>query len=190
MPNSNAPICTTSNESQRRQQRNRRNQPLGQPLPSNPFSRNPANGSSGISQRWRDIVHSFIRSMRSTASVARARKTAIMMASPTAASAAATIITKKTNIWPFTGCHWWAKVTNERLTAFSINSIDINTVIRLRLMRNPTMPRQNSRALRSRYQERGLPVDEMQWVPFSTFSPSPWRARATAPRMATGSAPM
>ena len=48
------------------------------------------------------IVHSFIRSIRSTASVARARKTAMMMASPTAASAAATIMTKKTKIWPFT----------------------------------------------------------------------------------------
>ena len=51
------------------------------------------------------LVHSFIRSMRSTASVARARKTAMMMARPTAASAAATIMTKKTKIWPFTACH-------------------------------------------------------------------------------------
>ena len=46
------------------------------------------------------VVHSFIRSIRSTASVERARKTAMMMARPTAASAAATIMTKKTKIWP------------------------------------------------------------------------------------------
>src|SRR5579875_1057820 len=43
-------------------------------------------------------VHSFIRSIRSTASVERARNTAMMMARPTAASAAATIMTKKTKI--------------------------------------------------------------------------------------------
>ncbi len=44
------------------------------------------------------LVHSFIRSMRSTANVERTRKTAMMMARPTAASAAATIMTKKTKI--------------------------------------------------------------------------------------------
>src|ERR1039458_3131758 len=100
-------------------------------------------------------VHSFIRSIRSTARVARARKTAMMMASPTAASAAATIITKKTKICPFTACHWWAKVTNERLTALSMSSMDMKTVIRLRLMRKPATPSENSTALRSRYQEMG-----------------------------------
>ncbi len=52
------------------------------------------------------LVHSFIRSIRSTDNVARARKTAMMMARPTAASAAATIMTKKTKIWPRTSCHW------------------------------------------------------------------------------------
>src|ERR1700722_15998270 len=52
------------------------------------------------------LVHSFIRSMRSTANVERTRKTAMMMARPTAASAAATIMTKKTKIWPRTSCHW------------------------------------------------------------------------------------
>ncbi len=78
---------------------------LGRREPRIPLSRNPAKGSSGISQRWRDLVHSFIRSMRSTDSVARARKTAMMMARPTAASAAATIMTKKTKICPLTACH-------------------------------------------------------------------------------------
>ena len=49
--------------------------------------------------------HSFIRSIESTFRVFRVRKIAMMMASPTAASAAATTITKNTNIWPLTSRH-------------------------------------------------------------------------------------
>src|SRR3954469_25581577 len=51
------------------------------------------------------VVHSFIRFTWSTLSVFRARKIAMMMASPTAASAAATTMTKKTKICPLTWCH-------------------------------------------------------------------------------------
>src|SRR6185369_2239267 len=116
-----------------------------------PIQQKPGEGQQRDQPEMEILVHSFIRSMRSTARVARARNTAIMMASPTAASAAATIITKKTKIWPFTWCHWWAKVTNERFTALSISSIDMNMVIRLRLIKNPTIPRQNNTALSSRY---------------------------------------
>jgi len=50
-------------------------------------------------------VRRFLGVDASEASVERARNTAMMMASPTAASAAATIMTKKTKIWPFTSCH-------------------------------------------------------------------------------------
>ena len=47
-------------------------------------------------------VHSLSKSIWSTFSVLRERKTAMMMAKPTAASAAATTMTKKTKIWPVT----------------------------------------------------------------------------------------
>src|SRR5436309_7224363 len=57
-------------------------------------------------QQWNNpkseirLVHSFSKFTRSTLRVSRARKTAIMMARPTAASAAATTMTKKTNTCP------------------------------------------------------------------------------------------
>ena len=79
---------------------------FGSLRPRIPLIRNPAKGRSGNVPKMEErSVHSFIRSIRSTASVARARKTAMMRASPTAASAAATIMTKKKNICPFTACH-------------------------------------------------------------------------------------
>src|SRR5215472_14334655 len=80
--------------------------------------------------------HSFIKSTWSTFKVLRVRKRAMIIASPTAASAAATTITKKTKICPLTWCQRCAKATKVRFTAFSISSIDINTVIMLRLIRN------------------------------------------------------
>ena len=51
------------------------------------------------------IIIAIFRS-RKTLSVLLARKIAMMMARPTAASAAATTITKKTKICPCTRCHW------------------------------------------------------------------------------------
>src|SRR5579872_4959893 len=45
-----------------------------------------------------------------------------------------------------------------RLTALSISSIDMKTVIMLRRNRNPATPSTNRIALRIRYQERGTPV--------------------------------
>jgi hypothetical protein len=101
-------------------------------------------------------VHSFIRSMESTLRVLRARKTAMMMARPTAASAAATTITKKTKIWPLTWrcpvvwLHWREKAMKARLTALSMSSIDMKTVMMLRLMRNAATPMENRMALRTR----------------------------------------
>src|SRR5438270_2542856 len=50
------------------------------------------------------LVHSFSKFTRSTLRVSRARKTAIMMARPTAASAAATTMTKKTKTCPLNLC--------------------------------------------------------------------------------------
>src|SRR5580698_9113138 len=44
-----------------------------------------------------------------------------------------------------------------RLTALSISSIDIKTVMMLRRSRNPATPRANKSALKIRYQESGTP---------------------------------
>ena len=60
-------------------------------------------GNTGISQRCKFLVISFSRFTRSTFKVSRVRNTAMMMASPTAASAAATTMTKKTKTWPLRG---------------------------------------------------------------------------------------
>src|SRR5215472_67978 len=114
------------------------------------------------------LVHNFSRFTWSTFKVSRVRKTEMMIASPTAASAAATTITKNTKTWPLKGttsaplgsfigfaCQYLAKATKLRLTAFNINSIDIKMVMMLRLSRKPKTPRENRIALRIRYQERG-----------------------------------
>ena len=65
------------------------------------------------------------------------RYTAMMMASPTAASAAATTITKKTKICPLSACQCAAKATKERFTPLSISSIDMKMVMMLRLIKKP-----------------------------------------------------
>ncbi len=80
---------------------------------------------------------------------------AMIIARPTAASAAATTITKKTKICPETACQWCANATNVRFTAFSINSIDMKIEMTLRLMRKAPMPIENRIAARMRYAEIG-----------------------------------
>src|SRR5438094_10608676 len=96
---------------------------------------------------WR---HSLSRFTRSTFRVSRVRYTAMMMANPTAASAAATTITKKTKTCPLKACHCAANATNERFTPFSISSIDMKMVIMLRLIRNPSTPQANKMPLSTR----------------------------------------
>src|SRR6266850_2591335 len=68
-----------------------------------------------------------------------------MMASPTAASAAATAITKNTNTWPPTPrpC---ASATNVRFTALSISSTHIKITMALRRIRTPATPSVKSTA--------------------------------------------
>ena len=73
-----------------------------------------------------------------------------MMSSPTVASAAATTITKKTNTCPLRACHCAANATNERLTPFSISSIDMKIVMMLRLIRKPSTPHTNKIPLNTR----------------------------------------
>src|SRR5580765_5647971 len=52
-----------------------------------------------------------------------------------------------------------------RLTAFSISSIDMNTVMILRRNRNPATPSTNNTALSVRNQEIGTPVMLFQFLP-------------------------
>ena len=73
-----------------------------------------------------------------------------MMARPTATSAAATAITKKTRTWPSGLPSRWPKATNDRFAAFSISSIDMKMTSGLRRMMTPTTPMEKSTAARAR----------------------------------------
>src|SRR5687768_12961537 len=67
------------------------------------------------------------------------RNSAMMIARPTAASAAATVITKNTNTCPATPCTC-ANATNARFTALSISSTHMKMMIALRRVSTPTTP--------------------------------------------------
>src|SRR3954466_14046050 len=69
----------------------------------------------------------------------------MMIARPTAASAAATVITKNTNTWPATP-YACANATKLRLTALSMSSTHMKTMIALRRMSTPNTPIANSTA--------------------------------------------
>src|SRR5215467_7942046 len=69
----------------------------------------------------------------------------MMIASPTAASAAATEITKNTNTSP-PAPYCCAKAMKVRLTAFSISSTHMNTMIALRRINTPNRPMTKSTA--------------------------------------------
>jgi len=72
------------------------------------------------------------------------------MERPTTASAAATTMIKKMNITPLSEFIDWAKPTNERLTAFSINSMLMKITIALRRSKTPSTPMEKSSELRTR----------------------------------------
>src|SRR5262249_61696587 len=78
-----------------------------------------------------------------------------MIASPTAASAAATVITMKTNNGPPISPKNEDNETSARFTALSISSMHRKMVIALRLMKTPTAPMRNKRAESPKYQVRG-----------------------------------
>src|ERR1700750_2899871 len=69
----------------------------------------------------------------------------MMIARPTAASAAATVITKKTNTCPATP-YACANATKLRFTALSISSTHMNTMMALRRISTPNTPIANSTA--------------------------------------------
>src|SRR4051812_4947217 len=73
----------------------------------------------------------------------------MMIASPTAASAAATVMTKNTKICPATP-YTCANATKLRFTALSMSSTHMNTMIAFRRVSTPTTPMQNSTALKKR----------------------------------------
>src|SRR5258708_4225148 len=89
-----------------------------------------------------------MRLKASTSRVSRFRWMAITMASPTAASAAATTITKKTRTCPSKVPKAWLKATNARFTAFSMSSMHMKTVMTLRRRKTPRAPIANSPRLR------------------------------------------
>src|SRR5205814_6740447 len=96
------------------------------------------------------LPHNLSRLTWSMFKVSRVRNSAMMIARPTAASAAATTITKNTNTCPLSCCHRAAKATKERFTPLSMSSIDINMVMILRLIKNPMTPQANKIPLSTR----------------------------------------
>src|SRR5215470_14002913 len=75
----------------------------------------------------------------------------MMMARPTAASAAATVMTKNTNTCPVIRSPYrCANAMNVRFTAFNISSTHMNTMIALRRMSTPTTPITNNTAEKNR----------------------------------------
>src|SRR5512132_2457333 len=73
----------------------------------------------------------------------------MMIASPTAASAAATVITKNTNTCP-AAPYACANATKVRFTALSISSTHMNTMIAFRRISTPNTPIANSAAEKKR----------------------------------------
>src|SRR5271169_4368160 len=117
------------------------------------LAQQPINSGAGKRQQRNDPemkAHSLRRFTRSTFRVSRVRNTEIMIARPTAASAAATTMTKNTNTCPLSIFNSAAKATNVRFTALSISSIDMKIVMMLRLIRNPVTPQANRIPLRMR----------------------------------------
>ena len=93
--------CNPNGVSERRRGRTQRDgidQRLGEALAQQAVDRGARQREQGNDLEVQ--VHSLRRFTRSTFNVSRVRKTAMMMARPTAASAAATTITKKTKMWP------------------------------------------------------------------------------------------
>ena len=76
-------------------------------------------------------------------------KMATIKARPTATSAAATVMMKKTKICPFMAAYWREKATKARLAAFSISSMDMKTTMALRRISTPSAPMMNKIADRT-----------------------------------------
>ena len=75
-------------------------------------------------------------------------KIAMMIASPTATSAAATIITINTYICPSILPNTLEKAMKARLTAFNINSMDMKMTMAFLLVKTPNTPIKNKMTLK------------------------------------------
>ncbi len=88
--------------------------------------------------------------------VFRVRKIERIIESPTTASAAATTMIKKMKITPVMESILLAKVTNDKLTAFSISSILMKIIITLRLSITPNTPNVKRTALNNKMCSMGI----------------------------------
>src|SRR5882724_2045037 len=111
------------------------------------------NASNGLNAQVLTPDYNFKTLESSTSNDSRLRKIAMMIPKPTAASAAATVITIKTNNCPETSRKKLENATKVRFTALSISSMHINIEITLRLIITPTTPIVNSTADSARYHE-------------------------------------
>ncbi len=104
---------------------------------------------------------------------------AMIIPKPTAASAAATVITIKTNNCPETSRKKLENATKVRFTALSINSMHMNIEITLRLISTPTTPIVNSTAESARYHESCGVIVNFR-MPISSHAEMPCFARRRA----------
>src|SRR6185369_2059216 len=121
----------------------------------------------------RGLGHHLSDASSSAFVVSRFRNMAMMIARPTAASAAATVMTKNTITCPSIEPWWRAMATNARLTAFSMISMAMKMTMTFRRDSTPNTPMENRAAESQMYQSSGA-------------TPQPFfRASTTAPTMAT-----
>ena len=84
------------------------------------------------------------------------RYTIINIANPTATSAAATAIIKNTKTCPLLSDKKLENATSNKLTALSINSIDIKIIMALRLKSTPNTPIVNNTVHNNKYHSNGI----------------------------------
>src|SRR5713226_4293753 len=92
----------------------------------------------------------FSKSISSASTVSRLRKKAMIIPSPTAASAAASAMMKSAKTCPATSPYNREKATRLMFTAFRISSMDMSTTITLRRVITPIAPMMKSARLRNR----------------------------------------
>ena len=81
-----------------------------------------------------------------------------MIANPTATSAAATTMMKKTKICPFPSPLYDEKAASRRLTEFSINSTHPKIMMAFFRINTPKTPKQNKTVLRTMKYSKGRSV--------------------------------
>src|SRR5712692_7883575 len=126
-----------------------RHDPRQPPAPAGEQDR-AGGGEEQDQQRKLARAHPLSSLRSSMSSASRWRKMSTRIASPTTASAAATVMDMSANSWPSRFCSCREKVTSARFAALSISSIEIRMTSGLRLTSTPAVPRMNKIALRSR----------------------------------------